>query len=208
MTMSFEQMDAQLRGGGVKAVSAPQLFPTPAPLAARMVALAELEPGDTVLEPSAGTGAILAALPEGVTATAVEINAELARQLYGPAIEPDPGEMDRVIVADFLECRSDGPTQDVEREIPPVLGTFDAVIANPPFTKGQDVDHIRHMWQFVKPGGRLVTLASQSWTFNQQRKYIEFRAWFFGIDGSKYEDLPAGTFDGTGVRATLITATK
>lgn len=191
--MSFEDMEATLRGGGVKAVSAPQLFPTPAPRAARMVALAELEPGDTVLEPSAGTGAILNALPEDVNVTAVEINHSLAAQLQAYTITKGVS----VKCADFLECTPDD------------LGTFDAVIANPPFTKGQDVDHIRHMWDFVKPGGRLVTLSSTSWTFNQQRKYAEFREWIDEI-GATHEILEPDTFksSGTGVRTTLITARK
>lgn len=41
---------------GVQIVTAPQLFPTPAALAARMVLPAEILPGREVLEPSAGTG--------------------------------------------------------------------------------------------------------------------------------------------------------
>jgi hypothetical protein len=40
---------------GVRVVSAPQLFPTPAALARRVVDLADIQPGMTVLEPSAGT---------------------------------------------------------------------------------------------------------------------------------------------------------
>ena len=48
---------------GVQTVSAPQLFPTPPGLAARMVDLACLAIGMRVLEPSAGTGWHLEALP-------------------------------------------------------------------------------------------------------------------------------------------------
>ena len=48
---------------GVQVVSAPQLFPTPPGLAARMVDLAGLAIGMRVLEPSAGTGRLLEALP-------------------------------------------------------------------------------------------------------------------------------------------------
>ena len=43
---------------GVQVVAAPQLFPTPADLAARMVELADVQPGQKVLEPSAGTGVL------------------------------------------------------------------------------------------------------------------------------------------------------
>jgi phospholipid N-methyltransferase len=44
------------------AVLAAQLFPTPAQLAAVMVELAQIEHGQEVLEPSAGTGAIVDAV--------------------------------------------------------------------------------------------------------------------------------------------------
>ena len=47
---------------GVAVVSAPQLFPTPATLAARMVELAQIEPGQEVVEPSAGTGVLCEAI--------------------------------------------------------------------------------------------------------------------------------------------------
>ena len=49
----FDAMKETLRAG-VQVVSAPQLFPTPAALAARMVEEADLQPGQDVLEPSAG----------------------------------------------------------------------------------------------------------------------------------------------------------
>ena len=57
----FDQMRDTLKAG-VQVVSAPQLFPTPTELAARMVELAEIEDGQQVLEPSAGTGAIVDAI--------------------------------------------------------------------------------------------------------------------------------------------------
>lgn len=179
--MSFEEMEAALQGGGVKAVSAPQLFPTPPGLAAQMVE--GIEQGDTVLEPSAGTGALLAALPRGVITTAVEINHELAHGLNA----------DRVVCCDFLECTE--------------LGLFDWVLANPPFSKNQDVRHIRHMWDFVKPGGRLVTLSSVSWTFGSQRVQVAFREWLDEIRAETSE-IERGTFSGTEVPAVLIRAGK
>ena len=55
---AFDAMREQL-AQGVQVVSAPQLFPTPATLAARMVELADIQPGHAVLEPSAGTGVIV-----------------------------------------------------------------------------------------------------------------------------------------------------
>ena len=79
----FDDLAEALKAG-VKVVSAPQLFPTPPDLAARVVELADIQPGHTVLEPWAGTGnlvrAIRDAAPEAII-TAVEINRELAQAL-------------------------------------------------------------------------------------------------------------------------------
>jgi hypothetical protein len=54
---SHEQLHEMGRtaAAGVQVVIAPQLFPTPPGLADRMVALADIRPGQQVLEPSAGT---------------------------------------------------------------------------------------------------------------------------------------------------------
>ena len=88
----FSQMGEQLRMG-VEVVSAPQLFPTPMPLAERMAGLAQLRTGDRVLEPSAGTGNIVRAIIHqaeqgGISLgaiTAVEINGQLAARLGAAA---------------------------------------------------------------------------------------------------------------------------
>lgn len=59
-----------------------QLFVTPAPVCDRLVTLAEISNRDHILEPSAGTGAILRAIrdtaPEAMC-DAVEINSGLVR---------------------------------------------------------------------------------------------------------------------------------
>ena len=181
--LTFEQMEATLQGGGVRVVSAPQLFPTPSGLAARMVE--GIEPGASVLEPSAGTGSLLAALPAGVVTTAVEINHELAGGLNAG----------RVVCSDFLECTPDE------------LGLFDWVVANPPFTKNRDVRHIRHMWNFLRPGGHLVTLSGVGWTFGSRRVQVAFREWLDEL-GAVVEAIERGTFTSTQVATRLIRAVK
>jgi len=67
-----------------------QFYETPPELARRMVALADVRDGQKVLEPSAGRGAILKAMPQTVHRTAVELNSSLVdlaahaqRVLYG-----------------------------------------------------------------------------------------------------------------------------
>ena len=67
---------------GVVIVAVPQLFPTPPELVDRMVALADIRPGQRVLEPSAGTGRIIDAIrrtAHGYAITAVELNCNMAQ---------------------------------------------------------------------------------------------------------------------------------
>jgi protein-L-isoaspartate O-methyltransferase len=139
---------------GVQVVSAPQLFPTPPGLAERMVDLAGLAVGMRVLEPSAGTGRLLEALPgivpfgqvrqTALQVVAVEVNAALAARLACSGLAAT------VRCADFLTCSADAED----------LGLFDAVLMNPPFAQGADIAHITHALTMLKPGGRLVALCA------------------------------------------------
>jgi predicted RNA methylase len=182
---------------GVQVVSAPQLFPTPRDLAARMVSLAGLANGGAgrrVLEPSAGTGRLLEALAKvgavepthqpALQVVAVEVSPALAARLV------TSGLAGTVRCADFLQCRPDADD----------LGLFDAVVMNPPFAQGADIEHITHALMMLKPGGRLVALCANGPRQNASlRPMVEAR-------GGTWEDLPDDTFkeEGTGVRVALI----
>lgn len=132
-----EALRESLRSG-VQVVSAPELFPTPGALAARMAELANVQPGERVLEPSAGTGMLMRALSVPAQVTAVEQNPRLADALAKryPAA--------RVVRGDFLTAAD--------------LGEFDAVVMNPPFSA--DVQHIRRALGLLRPGGRLVAVCA------------------------------------------------
>ena len=78
---------------------------------------------------------------------------------------------------------------------------FDAVLMNPPFAQGADIEHITHALTMLKPGGRLVALCANGSRQNASlRPLVEAR-------GGDWEVLPADTFkeEGTGVRVALIT---
>lgn len=170
----FAAMAASLRAG-VQTVTAPQLFPTPPDLARRMVELAGIEPGHRVLEPSAGTGALLEAIVEaGGVPVAVEINGRLCAQLRQRFAD--------VREADFMACNGD-------------LGKFDRIVMNPPFAAAMDAQHIQHARTMLKPGGRLVAICA-----NGPRQYTALRAL-----AMTWEQLPMGTFGGTNVRTVLLT---
>src|SRR5687768_15685860 len=185
----FQAMKDQLRNGGVKVVSAPQLFPTPVDLAQRMADLAEIRPGDRVLEPSAGTGRLIGAMggrmfghnPECGEVLAIEINHSLTDTLRAQFPLTD------VRCTDFLQCNGD-------------IGTFDAVIMNPPFENAVDIKHITHAMTMLKPGGRLVAICANGPRQNEKLKPLVESM------GGIWEPLPAGTFaqSGTGVNTVLL----
>ena len=190
---SFAALRAQLKDG-VQVVSVPQLFPTPFALASRMVDLARLQMGARVLEPSAGTGAILQALPgvlpfPGNRQTACEVVAFEINPTLADGLKQS-GLAQTVICADFLDCAA-------------VAEQFDAVLMNPPFANGDDIQHIIHALTMLKPGGRLVAICA-----NGPRQQAALQP-LVAQHGGTWEDLPAGTFKGagTGVNTALIVLT-
>jgi phospholipid N-methyltransferase len=182
----FNAMREQLKHG-VQVVSASQLFPTPVSLAVRMVELAAIEPGHTVLEPSAGTGRILRAIREATggaaVRTAVEISARLCDHLRVCEAGAD------VVNTDFLTF------------VAPAA--FDRIVMNPPFSHGDDIRHIRHALEMLKPGGRLVAVCANG---PRQREALYP---LVAAHGGEWVDLPADTFaeSGTSVNAALMILT-
>ncbi len=178
---AFDDMADSLKHG-VQTVSAPQLFPTPVDVAARMVELAGVAAGSLVLEPSAGTGRLIdAAQDAGARVVAIEHSHALADQLSkrinGHAVEVHQG--------DFLTCE------------PGSFAAFDCVVMNPPFKDAEDVKHIMHARRFLKPGGVLVALCA-----NGPRQAARLQPL-----ADSWELLPPGTFaaQGTGVNVVLLT---
>ena len=178
---TVELMRERLREG-VQVVVAPLLYPTPAPIAEHMVRLAAIEPGMHVLEPSAGTGALLDAVrrnTQDVVTTAVELDAQLAARLRLHS--------DDVRQADFLQCG-------------PELGKFHRVLMNPPFNGGVDIAHIKHAYSMLTPRGVLVAICADGPRQNAQLRPLAEST------GGCWETLPAGSFlhAGTNVNTALL----
>ena len=178
---TIEHMRATLREG-VQVAVAPLLYPTPPRLAEEMVDLAGLEPGMTVLDPSAGTGALLHAARNrmaGAITTAVELDGRLVDRLRL--------SFDDVRQADFLRCGQE-------------LGAFDCVLMNPPFNGGADITHIRHAYTMLKPGGVLVAICANGPRQNEQLRPLA------EATGGSWQALPAGSFQqaGTNVNTAML----
>lgn len=160
----------------------PGYFPTPSAIVRRMIDLADIRPGMTVLEPSAGTGAIADAIRQaGVESVCVEINWTLATILEKKGY--------RVYCQDFLDFHIE----------------VDRVVMNPAFEYLQDTDHIRHAYDCLAPDGILVSIASEGPFFRSDRKAVAFREWLESVGGTS-EKLPDGSFlsSGTGVATRIV----
>lgn len=191
---SFGAMRETLRQG-VKVVSAPQLFPTPPDLARRMVQFADVQPGQRVLEPSAGTGNIVREIMNAFTkancglVVAVELNASLSEELRRTR--------DRTVYANESNCEI---VQGDFLEQNGNLGTFHRIVMNPPFENGTDIKHIKHATTLLKPGGRLVSLCANGPRQQEQLKPL----------ADTWEELLDGTFkeQGTGVNVAMLVINK
>jgi predicted RNA methylase len=104
---------------------------------------------------------------------------------------------------DFMECQPPSGTKRNRR----VLPYYDAAVMNPPFTAGQDVDHVLHAWDFIGPHGVLVAVMTP--TALRARKGERYDRFQDLHDRHSIIDpitLPAGTFaeSGTDVVTMII----
>lgn len=159
-----------------------QFFPTPDALARRMVEMAEIRPGERCLEPSAGRGNIAKYMPG---CDCIELNPDNRRALVAAGFN--------VIGEDFMQFNPENK--------------YDVIVMNPPFTKGQDVDHITKAIGLASR--RVVAIASASVLFMSSKKHQDFRTLIETLGGS-IEELPAKTFreSGTSVNTVLISIDK
>ncbi len=163
-------------------------FPTPAAVVDQMTDAANLPGGPClILEPSAGSGAICEGIKRAAPAATVEAferHFSLRDVLALKGVE--------LVGNDFTEAAP--------------APRYDRVLMNPPFENGQDIEHVRHAFRFLKPGGRLVAIMSPGPFYRQDRRAVEFREWFEAMGGARV-DLPAGSFkeSGTGIATVLVT---
>ncbi len=174
-----------------------QFFRTPPALAWNMAERAGVRRGTKVLEPSAGDARlVMPALQLGAAVTCVEVDGENFAKLEALAQRME-GQMSAWHM----------PFEDfAAQERRP---RFDVVLMNPPFTGGQDMQHIELAWRLLLRGGRLVAICSTGPFFREDRKAVAFRDWL-GEIGATSEELPPETFkaEGTTVNTRLILATK
>lgn len=76
-------------------------------------------------------------------------------------------------------------------------GSYSKIIANPPFSGNQDIDHVWMMYKRLEEGGTLAAITSPHWKFASEKKCIDFRNWLKEIHGQVFE-IGAGEFKDSG----------
>lgn len=144
-----------------------QFYETPREVAEYLVELADIQESDSILEPSAWHGAIVECFPKD------------HKDVYLFEIDPAKCEILRnkwynVHCTDFLLHNA---------------RYYHKIIANPPFSKSQDVKHILKMYDCLIDWWRLVSIASsgvkwRTWKLYDELKelnpeFIELPEWSF-----------------------------
>lgn len=132
-------------------------FPTPEPLGYKMMEWANMGEGDTVMEPSAGHGAIARYAPKGNQMVAIEPSQSLFAKLQLKA-----GGLGRKFVNTIFE------NYDISNK-------HDVVVMNPPFgTAGATaIAHLGKAFKHLEEGGRVVAIIPRGSTDKKFDKWIE-----------------------------------
>jgi len=167
-----------------------QFFATPENISDELVILANLTEDDIILEPSAGQGAIIKSINKvcSVVPDCYEI------MEVNKIVLNETGLKFNLIGDDFLKHGDK---------------TYTKIIANPPFAKNQDIDHLLEMYKILEPGGIVVCITSESWANGNQKKQTQFRGWLNEVN-AKIIDIKKGSFkeSGTMVGGKIIVINK
>lgn len=157
-----------------------QFFETPTSLAERVIELACIEEDDSVCEPSAGKGRIASLLDN------VDV------------IELEEGNRKYLLENNYNLIHDDFMTFDE---------SYDVFVANPPFSKQQDIDHVTHMISLSNK--TVVSIMSASVLFRDNKKTVEFRELVESF-GGEFIELDVGIFkdSGTMVKSVIVKVTK
>jgi len=171
-----------------------QFFETPSDIADYVVEMAGLKEEHMILEPSAGHGAMLKAINKifpGKEVDCYELSPDNRKVLLKETVLFKAA----VLGNDFM-------TSDLSMR-------YDRIVANPPFTKNQDIVHIQRMYKHLKHGGRLVSIASKHWEISNNSVETEFRNFLCEVK-AEISPLPKGSFkeSGTEIATNIIVINK
>jgi phospholipid N-methyltransferase len=136
-----------------------QFFPTPKTVVEKMLSKIEINENSRILEPSAGNGNILKELvkynPKSIVAVEIQDKflEDLNQIVFG-------FKESLVFIGDFMKVNFND-LSNVK---------FNTIIANPPFTKQQDIKHFMRMFELMNVGDQIVCILSSSSQFRTDKK--------------------------------------
>jgi len=170
-----------------------QFFATPESLADELVSYAKITDVCKILEPSAGQGAIVKSINKVLPGKEVDCYELMPiNQTFLSKIETV-----NFLSDDFLNPNGSGQI------------TYDKIIANPPFSKNQDIEHLKEMYKRLNPGGRIVSITSKHWENSRNSKETNFRDWLQELEAEVYE-IESGSFkeSGTMIGGNIVVINK
>lgn len=195
----------QKKNSRTKSQEGHDYFATPEPVGYKMVQWLQSKPGQSLLEPSAGDGAIARWMPDNTYNTVVEPSRDLTPKL-----------MRNVAGAKVVESTFEN--FDLHNK-------FDGIAMNPPFGKGKDrggklaMEHVTKAYKHLKDGGRLIAIIPDG-----PACQARFDKWFYGNPEAKRKEdrgvadgvlmadihLPSVTFnrEGTSVNTRMVVIDK
>lgn len=157
-------------------------YATPEPVGLKMVEWANIKPGDKVLEPSAGHGAIARFFPGQTDVTMVEPSLNLSQR----AALANGGA--RIVNSRF---------EDFNR-----TNKYDAIVMNPPYGMGGKTayEHLDKAMQHLREGGRIVALVPRGGMADQRFTQFMKVAEENGVHLVADIAMPKSTFERAGTQ--------
>jgi len=163
-------------------------YATPEPIGLKMVEFADVTSGESILEPSAGHGAISRWFTESANRTIIELSSNLASQA---ALNSPGAKMVQGMFEDFN-----------------TVNKFNGITMNPPFGSGGSLAfaHLQKATQHLRNGGRIVAILPRGGKADERYQAFQEDEANANIYVAAEIDLPGVTFEraGTGVNTRLV----
>ena len=185
-SVAIDKVGLYIPGGTAPLFSTVLMLATPAKIADLAVSkFTSIEPDMTILEPSAGRGALVEAVHRRCPSAVVDCYELMPENVT--FLEKVEGA--HIIGTDFTKAE----------------GKWQRIIANPPFSGNQDIDHVYMMYDHLQIGGEMSVITSQHWKFAQDNKCQYFRQWLQD-NNADITDIDSGEFkeSNTSVATSLI----
>lgn len=176
-----------------------QFYPTPQAVAEMVAEASGLDRVDVlenirILEPSAGTGALLKELPTRLLFAVTVVEPDKRHWLLLRGLAPD---VRTVTFEEYYESAK------ADKD------TYSHVIMNPPYSSGCDISHVYMAYDLLRPNGRLVAVLSENVLYYDNETNREFYSWL-KEHGAEITQLPHGVFkeSGTTIDTILVSMNK